>query len=173
MTSKEIFDLLSEIVYGWLDKDNIKHYIIDDNYSKNYILQSPEQVISNKIGVCWDQTELERFYFDKLGISVKTYFIVYYDGDKCPTHTFLTYEDNENIYWFEHSWFKHKGIHKYKFSKELLADVRNKFIVDELKDNYNKYNLCVFEYLKPKYGISVQEFYKHCENGKKINIDKL
>jgi hypothetical protein len=173
MRPKEIFDLFGEIKYGWVDKSNQKHYVVDNTYSNNYKLQSPEEVTVNKLGVCWDQVELERALFSDNGLAVKTYFIVHYDNDKCPTHTFLTYKNNNNIYWFEHSWFKYKGIHEYKSLKELLVDVRNKFIVDQLDGNFNQNNLCVFEYLKPKYGISATDFCKHCENGENIDVDKL
>ena len=38
---------------------------------------------------------------------------------------------------------------------------------DELKNNYNKNNLCLYEYKKPKSNITVEEYYKHCEQEKK------
>lgn len=59
----EIMDLMKEIEYGWIDKDNKKHVLVDESYSDNYVLQSPKEIIKNKIGVCWDQVELERYYF--------------------------------------------------------------------------------------------------------------
>ena len=99
----EIMDLMKDIEYGWIDKNNNKHSVVDETYSDNYILQSPNEVIKNKIGVCWDQVELERYYFKGNDWNVKTYFLVHYDGDKCPTHTFLTFEKNNKYYWFEHS----------------------------------------------------------------------
>lgn len=43
----------------------------------------------------------------------------------------------------------------------------------ELNDNYDKDKLILYEYPKPQYGISVIDFYKHCENGKNIDIDNL
>lgn len=48
----EIMDLMKNIEYGWVDKSNNKHNIVDDKYSDNYILQSPNEIIKNKIGVC-------------------------------------------------------------------------------------------------------------------------
>ena len=53
----EIMDLMKEIEYGWIDKNNNKHSIVDESYSDNYTLQSPNEVIKNKIGVCRDQVE--------------------------------------------------------------------------------------------------------------------
>ena len=167
----DVMELMSDIEYGWVDKNNQKHMMPDDTYSDNYLLQTPKEVIKNKIGVCWDQVELERYYFK--GYDIKTYFIVHYDGDKCPTHTFLIFKKNNQYYWFEHSWEKYKGIHGYDTLKELLIDVKSKFIKTELHCDYILENLIIREYSKPKYHISVQEFYKHCENGNVVDLDSL
>ena len=49
---------LNKIEYGWIDKNNNKYNEVNNLFSENYVLQSPEQVIKNKIGICWDQVEL-------------------------------------------------------------------------------------------------------------------
>lgn len=169
----KIMDLMENIDYGWVDKNNKKHILVDETYSDNYILQSPKEIIKNKVGVCWDQVELERYYFKGNDWNIKTYFLVHYDGDKCPTHTFLTFEKNNKYYWFEHSWERFKGIHEYKSLKKLLFDIRNKFIKYELDNDYVKENLVLHEYKKPKYHISVQEFYNHCDYGTYIDFEEL
>ena len=170
MDENKIMDLMNNIDYGWVDKNNKKHIYDYDTYSNEYKLQSPEEIINNRIGVCWDQVELERYYFDKINIPIKTFFIVHYDDNKCPTHTFLVYEKDNNYYWFEHSWEKFRGIHAYSTLNELLNDIKNKFIQYELNNQYDNNNLKIYEYSKPKYNISTQEFYSHCENGILINI---
>lgn len=169
----EIMNLMENIEYGWMDKDNKRHTLVDETYSDNYVLQSPKEIIKNKVGVCWDQVELERYYFKGNGWNMKTYFLVHYDGNKCPTHTFLTFEKSNKYYWFEHSWEKFKGIHEYKSLKELLFDIRDKFIKYELDHNYVVENLKLHEYKKPKYHISVQEFFNHCDSGTYINFKEL
>ena len=169
MNELEIMNLMNNINYGYIDINNNKYTIIDESFSNNYILQSPLEVINNKIGVCWDQVELERYYFKDSNYNIKTYFIVYYDNDKCPTHTFLTYNKYNKNYWFEHSWEIFKGIHEYNSLNNLLLDVKDKFIKYELNSIYNKDHLVIYEYTKPNYHINVQEFYRHCENGKKIS----
>lgn len=168
-TEYKIMNLMSDVEYGWLDKKSKKHNKVDESYAENYKLQSPNEVINNKVGVCWDQVELERYYFKETNYNIKTYFLVHYDNDKCPSHTFLVYEKNNKFYWFEHSWLKYQGIHKYNTLKELLIDVRTKFIITELNSNYDEMNLVLREYQKPNYGLSVIEFYKHCEEGKMVN----
>lgn len=172
-TEEEIMAKLAEIKYGWVDKDKHKKSAIDASYSDNYRLQSPTEIIKNKVGVCWDQVELERYYFKSNDLNMETFFLVHYDNDKCPTHTFLTYEKNNKYYWFEHAWEKYQGIHEYSTKKELLNDVINKFIKTELNNNYNKNNLILKVYTKPKSNLSVQEFYKHCEQGTIIDINIL
>ncbi len=168
----EIMTLMDKIEYGWLDQNNNQHNLMDNTYQDNYILETPQEVMKNKIGVCWDQVELERYYLRTHDLNIKTYFLVYYDNEKCPTHTFLTYEKNNQYYWLEHAWMKFKGIHDYPSKKELLTDITKKFITNELKNHYTKENLVLYEYPKPKYHISAQEFFNHCESGKQIEIDK-
>ena len=167
---KPLINIIEDIEYGWIDKNNNKHYIVDETYANNYKLQSPEEIIENKIGVCWDQVELERCYFEKINYPTKTYFLVHYDDDKCPTHTFLVFELDNKFYWFEHAWKTYKGLHEYNSLIDLLNDVKEKFITNELENKYNKNNLILREYKKPNFNLSTQEFYKHCETGKIINI---
>ena len=164
---EELLKSMESIKYGWKDKNGNIHLDVDDTFSEDYVLESPEEVFNNKVGVCWDQVEYERKYFDDNNISYNTYFIVHYDNDRCPTHTFLIYNMNNKYYWFEHSWEIHRGIHEYNSEEEALKDIKNKFINFEV-NNYIPDNLCIYKYDKPSYGISVQEFYKHCEHG--INI---
>ena len=166
----EIMNLMENIEYGWIDKNNNKYNVVDESYSDNYILQDTKEIIKNKIGVCWDQVELERYYFKGNDWNIKSYFIVHYDNDKCPTHTFLTFEKNDKYYWFEHAWERFRGIHEYQTQKELLFDVKNKFIKYELNNNYEKNNLIIYNYKKPKYHLNTQEFYRHCESGHHISI---
>ncbi len=166
----EVMNLMNDIEYGWLDNDNKKHNLVNEEFSTNYILQSPKEVIKNKIGVCWDQVELERYYFKGNDWHLKTYFIVHYDGNECPTHTFLTYKKNDKYYWFEHSWVVFRGIHEYSTEKSLLLDIKNKFIKYELNNMYENENLVLYEYKKPKYHISIDEFFNHCEKGKRIDF---
>ncbi len=167
----EIITLMEKIEYGWIDKNNNKHYKLDQSFSSDYILQNPKEMIKNQIGVCWDQVELERYYFKANDWNIKTYFIVYYNHDKLHTHTFLTFEKNNLYYWFEHAWEKCKGIHEYKTIKDLLLDVRDKFIKYELNNNYKENNLCIYNYKKPYYHIDIPSFYKHCESGIKVLLE--
>lgn len=172
---EEILSKMEDIKYGFVDgTDNI--YPDDDkdwdkSFGEKYKLQSPADLIKNKYGVCWDQVELERFYLDQEKIDFSVYFIVNYDNLIYPTHTFVIVNSENISYWLEHSWAPNRGIHEYKNEKEALESVKEKFET-MLKNKYNieNDNTYIFKYDKPKYGITCNEFYKHCESGIEIEI---
>ena len=137
----DIMNIMNDIKYGYLDINGNIHYVIDKDFESLYTLQSPGETLNNKVGVCWDQVELERYLFDKENIKFNTYFIVYYSDNICPTHTFLIYKIDNDYYWFEHSWEKYRGIRKYSSENSALNDIKEKFINDELNNNYDDTNL--------------------------------
>lgn len=170
----KIMDVLNTIEYGYKDEEGKN--IIDVNPEKwdnefytFYKLLSPQELMNCKCGVCWDQVELERELFKQQNIPFKTYFIFINDGKKLPSHTFLVYVDNNMFYWFEHSWFKYKGIHEYSSEKELLLDVKNKFCTQN-NCNVSCDNVYIYEYQKPKEHITCNEFYEYIETQKLIKI---
>ena len=165
----DIDDIMKDIEYGWVDESG-RRYTEFDEFSQKYRLQSPDQLRKSKLGVCWDQVELERELFNKKNLSFETYFIVYYDDDKCPTHTFLIFHKDDKAYWYEHSWMLMRGLYQYDNSEAALKDIRVKFIDNELDSQYNPKNLCIYEYVAPNKNFSCSEFYKHCESGKRIFI---
>lgn len=171
---EKIMDKMNEIDYGFILKnDNI--YPENDNewsndFSKKYYLQSPEELINSKLGVCWDQVELERYYFDQEKIKYESYFIVEYDGVEYPTHTFMIVMLEDKYYWFEHSWEPHRGIKEYDTLDSALLDIKERFIKMLINRNISTNEIVIYKYEKPKFGINSNDFFKHCENGIKINI---
>ena len=173
MDTKNIDDIMNTITYGYKDINGNIHNDADSEFSELYRLQSPAEVLKSKVGVCWDQVELEREQFDKINVEFDTYFIAYYDDDKCPTHTFLVYRDNNKFCWYENSWEIYKGKHYFSSLMQLLKDIKNKFINQLPIEDINSINdkdLCIYKYTKPNYGISCIDFYRHCENGKNIIV---
>ena len=169
---KLVLSKLDNIEYGFVDNnknrylDSLENW--DSNFDKLYHLQSPEELIKTKCGVCWDQVELERYLLEKDNIKLKSYFIIAHNENQTKTHTFIVVESN-NYYWVENSWEPYRGIHEYKSLTELLNDIKTKFEENiELKDK--NYNLEIYKYDKPKYGINCIDFMKHCEKGKRINM---
>lgn len=168
-----VLNQLNDIEYGFVDSnkniypDSLKDW--SSNFSELYRLQSPEELIKNKYGVCWDQVELERFYLAKKNIESKSYFIIAYDNKQEPTHTFIVVKADK-YYWLEHSWEPYRGVHEYNSLNELLIDVKIKFEESLKKQNVRDYKIAIYEYDKPNYHLSCVAFMKHCENGLKINI---
>ena len=173
----KIMSIMDNIEYGF--KDEFGNNIKDTNpqkwekdfFNTIYYLQTPEELLKSKCGVCWDQVELERKLFQENNIKFKTYFIYIVDNDMLPSHTFLTYEYNNKYYWFEHSWAKFKGIHEYTSKFQLLLDVKKNFINEHSYTNKNSF-LFIYEYKKPKKHITCMEFYEYIETQKLIKLNK-
>lgn len=163
-TAEEIMKLMEEIKYGWVDKNGNPHTKLE-NMIEMYMLQTPEETKKSKVGVCWDQVELERHYFNEKGIDIKSYFIVYNDGKKFPCHTTIAFEDNGKFYWFEHAWDMYKGIKEFDNENDLLEEVKKCFISLELKDGYDNNQIFIYNYSKPEKKLNTLEFYGHCQNG--------
>ena len=161
----EIYNILDNIQYGYI-YDGVD--ISDDQYKfgECYRLLNPDYLLNIKYGVCWDQVELERKLFDDNNIYNKSYFIYINDHDGLPSHTFMVVQDNDKYIWFEHAWYDYKGIHEYNSLDELLEDVINKFIKSHEDIKFEE--LLVYEYTKPNYGITCEEFYNYLETQKLV-----
>ena len=165
---------MKQIEYGFLDEDgnniinNSKKW--DDEFSEFYYLLSPDELLEKKVGVCWDQVELERKLFTDNKIKIETYFIYAKNNNNLPSHTFLVYNNNSKYYWFEHSWYNYKGIHEYESLNNLFIDVRNKFMLSNNVINIKQ--VYIYKYEKPPYHIKCDDFYKYCEKQENINLEE-
>ena len=170
----KIMSELDNIEYGFKDENGnnlINSERWDNDFSKFYYLLSPEELLSSKCGVCWDQVELERKLFNDTNIECDTYFIYIDDKENLLSHTFLTFQLDDKYYWFEHSWYDMRGIHEYNDIKELLNDVKIKFIdsrKDEIDSSLN-YDIYIYKYKKPKYHINYDEFYNYIKTQEIVN----
>lgn len=168
-TPEELLVQMVGIEYGYIDRAGKKHFDVDEQFDKEYFLQSADEVARSRIGVCWDQVEYERKFFEKFGLPFETYFIVYYTEAECPSHTFLVFERDGKYFWFEHSWGQHQGIHAYDSKKKLLADVRQKFLDSHGLKEVNPKNLCLNVYKKPKSHLGCLDFYHYQEASREDN----
>lgn len=168
---KKIMNVMEQIEYGFLDNNgnnifnNVKPECI---FNKVYYLMSPEELLNKKVGVCWEQVELERRLFEENNIKNETYFIYIDDKNNLPSHTFLVYYVDNKVYWFEHSWFDEKGIHEYNNLNDLLNDVEIKFIKSRENEVPKGLDVHIYKYNKPNYNISCNEFYNYIFTQKKI-----
>lgn len=161
---KQIMNTMEKIEYGFLDKEG--RNIFDDTnvdyvFNKVYYLMSPEELLKKKVGVCWDQVELERKLFNEKNIHNETYFIYLDDKQSLPSHTFLVYYENNKVYWFEHSWYDEMGMHEYNNINSLLNDVEFKFRKSKKAEAKSDFDIHIYKYNKPNYNISCDDFFKY------------
>ena len=165
---KQIMSMLKKISYGFIDHDNGIHRTLKDDIENLYKLQSPDELMESKVGLCWDQVELERDLFSSSGYSCNSFVIVYMDEKRFKNHTFLIYQDRGLYYWFEHAWEKMKGIYVFKTPEEALEKVKEEFIKEELHNDCEEEVLHFFTYQKPKFGIGCNEFIQHMLSSEEI-----
>jgi hypothetical protein len=130
MTPQKILLITSKIKY--------------DNFTdeEDYLVKTPRQVLSTKLGICYDIVELERLLFNQSGYKTRTYFIYNEPIESHPTHTFLIFEERGKLFWFESSWYQQRGIHgPFDSYKNVLLFVVKKINYKKPKIRaYNKFN---------------------------------
>ena len=181
-TPDELFSWMGCIKYGWVDlSGNIQGTGDEDDeelFYAEYRLQSPDQLVRSKVGVCWDVTELERKWFRAHGYQASVYYIEILEDLSCPTHTFLVYRDNTGnasegespVYWFESSWGIYAGIHKYSSLKECLTDISNKHC-QAYNDKSHPVLITRIDSV-PKAGSTWEEYTEIARKSPVINLDK-
>ena len=177
----ELLNFMSKnINYGYLGKSGrVYHYDdidFNDNWFDDYILESKEDILNTLYGNCWDQVELERYWFEKKGYEVKTiYQMVKLDYDNnYPTHSFLVFSDEDGSWnWFENSDFENRGIHKFDSIDNLLKYQYDKYLkflktFDISGDEINK--IIFTEFSKPPSNISAHDYLEFVINSRQIFI---
>lgn len=169
-TPTELLEFMSNIEYGYLTKSGKIYTINDADYQKswydNYILQDKSTILKTGVGNCFDQVELERAWFEDNNYQIKTIYEMVslnYDNNY-PTHTFLVYKDNNKWFWFENSFSKLRGIHKFDTLEELMSYQKDKYL--ELLEEYQitdieHKNIIITCYNKPTPNISALEYIEY------------
>jgi len=130
----ELFNYLSDIKYDRHTKE------------EDYIVKTPEEVLQTRKSICYDQVELERYFFERWKYQFKTFFI--YGGlpiENNETHTVLIFKENNKYYWFEHSWEKFRSIQGPFDSYDSAVQK----CCDELAKNWKINKIYYIEYNKP------------------------
>lgn len=170
------FEFCRNLEYGWVDQNGIRHE--GANNSDEYALQTPMELMKSRVGICWDQTELQRAWFKVHGYEVETYLLYYELSENCwPSHSILVYHNAGHVCWFE-PMFNGKvvdycGIHDYESIDDLLGKLRTKFVrngqaIGMLPERPELTKFALYEYGQPVYGINDREFYAHCQRGERI-----
>lgn len=158
-TSKELYEFMkNNIKYGFISSyDNRKYIrkeINNDTLYENmlfntYFLQSPNELLKSKCGLCYDQTELERFWLQKNGYDVYTFFSEFHN------HVFLIYKDNNKYYLFERTMPKYNGIYEATSLGDCLEIYKQiQFKVVEC----NMQQIIIYPYDNVPYGLNFYQF---------------
>lgn len=161
-TPEQLYEFMKyNIKYGFVSSIDNKKYnraeINDDElYEKilfeSYFLQTPEQLLENKYGICYDQVTLAKSWLINHGYEVFTYYSTYHN------HTILIYKDGNTYNLFERSLPKHNSIYRTSSLEEVL-DVYK----DMQFENGDVDVITLYRYDKEVYGIGFYDFIKECK----------
>ena len=156
-TPIELYDFMSKnIKYGFcsnLDKKIYSRLEMNNDllYEKllfnTYFLQTPEEVLKSGYGICYDQVEFERRWFQTHGYEVKTYYTPYHN------HAFLIYKDGNTYSIFERSIKKYNGI----YSKDSLEEAIEEYKKMQL-ENTDIQDIKLYEYQDVVFGCDIYQF---------------
>ena len=154
---QELLELMSDFEYAWMDNEGKFHTELVPEMYEKYSAMTPEEVLKNKKGICMDQSEFARDWFEKNNYENKLMVIQIERDDSAPGHQFIIYKENDKYNWFENAWYTEKGIHEYNSYEELIEDIKNKFIK---QNDVTEQELCdveIFEQVKYPYHINYSQ----------------
>lgn len=168
----EILGLMTDIKYGFIDNKNTIHTPDDNDYVKefvtNYKLCCNNELMEKKVGICWDQVELVRYYLDKNEIKGESYVIVCYDNEMDPTHTFIVVNGKEKVYLVEQAWKEFYGVYEFDNINELFDNVIDKFKSKLNKKTDDKLDIRIYLYDKPEKNYDCMSFYEMFSKGIRV-----
>lgn len=161
-STKALFNYIDNYIeYGFVTQSN-KRVIKKESYPfyyteqllRNYKLQSPEEVLESKCGICYDQNELAKYWLKKQNYNVNTYYSI------IRNHSLLVYVDNNGYNWFELTLPVGKGIHSFNSLDELFEFYLFTEDIDKKSD--------IYEYEITKYGLDYYNLINEVKNSKLV-----
>ena len=176
-TPEELITFLDEnISYGVIDRNGNRLHDsskkeFQDVCNKDWKVRPVFKILDDGIGHCYDQVEVERYWFEQNGYMVKTFWVTAYQEEiknSGFSHTYLIYKDNEKWKLFEHSDYNNKGIYEFNSLIEAIVWQKSKQIeyAKSCVKPTTKYDVVVYEYSKPKVGLNMTEYLKFVTDSK-------
>lgn len=166
---ERLLKLMKPIKYGWVGYDGEKHEKIGKKFAEEYRLQLSSDILSTKMGVCWDQVEYEAWVLGDT-CEFKRIAFVYYGEKNLPSHTFAVIHEGDDWFWFEHAWGNKAGVYRFDSLEDLLKEAMKEWLVDfPVPDDFDPDRIAIYDYPEPTKNYSSDEFYKFLETGKKIS----
>lgn len=119
---KNLFDHLSCKGYDWgylsAEKKKEKE---KDIYSKLWTLKSTEDIIEDKMAICWDYANFEKKIFDHMNLKSFIYQIIFDDDiETNQSHCFTIIEKDDGYMLFEYSFRRNAGIYMKRDINEII-----------------------------------------------------
>ena len=172
-TPEELMQFMSaNLKYGFVNDDD-KVFVTPDELrqmEQHYKIRLGDDLIKNGYGLCWDQAELQRLFFEKNNIPHECYFTANYNSQKRlgRTHTFLLYKDGDKTKWFEHAFGLQRGIHEYDSKQQALDEILCKLIQIAVKEGSEVARVEMFKYPKVTKSLTPSDFIMHCRSGERL-----
>lgn len=147
------FQYIETIRYGYRDQSGQLHFPEDEDFAvREYAFSSPEDVVKNNCGWCWDVAELIKVYCAGHGLPCRSWFMEYFSEELHQTHTqvFLHFHgkwcpapDNSiGIRLGEH------GFDELDLCVSWFTGFFTDYLKSVLKDKFNEANLLIKEYTR-------------------------
>ena len=82
------FRYVATVRYGYQDKSGQLHFTDDADFTvRDYAFSSPENVVKNNCGWCWDLAELIKVYCARHELPFRSWFMEYLSDELHQTHT--------------------------------------------------------------------------------------
>ena len=145
--------------------------VVPSVFWKTYRLMSPEETMRRKHGVCWDQSELERVWFEANGYETHVIFVDTDPGVTDNGHTFVVYRDptSGKLFHFEHSFKAIRGIHPVSDVGEAVRCVIEACVKDDPSRPAVK-PVAVEMSAVPRPGCTVMEYFALAKKMQKVKF---
>lgn len=162
-TPDDLYDFMElALTHGWVDINGERHEHTLEGIKDLYRINSLEQVLESGLATCIEQTMLEHYVFNNLGIENKIFvnkeLILCSHGNKVRLHCFCAYKEKDMWIYFEHANKDKKGIYYFSNLHELLDYQYKKMPVDRF----------ITEIPEIPVGYTIQEFYNYIDSFKRL-----
>ena len=158
------FRYVETIRYGYRDQSGRLHFTQDEDFTvQDYAFSSPEDVVQNNCGWCWDVAELTKRYCAEHGIPCRSWFMEYFSDELHQTHTqvFLQFNGNwcpapENSLGLR---LGERGFAALEQSVQCFTDWFTEYLRSVLRDKFDAKYLLIKEYTRTfARGITDEEY---------------
>lgn len=158
----ELYEYMRKnIRYGFISREDHQVYmrsllnddkLYEDTLFKSYYLQTPEELIFSKCGLCYDQVEFEKDWLLYNGYDVYTFFCTFHH------HSFLIFSSGEGkkYYLIERTFKETNGI----YEASSLNEAVKLYVAQQLYHNPNIsiHDIQIYQYSTVNYGVGFYEF---------------